>query len=72
MKQINSSVEFAEFASGKPEERRKSGLQDIMSHIPFLLEHETKVNTSFVQLEALNFAPKKVFNRQRITFTRRI
>ena len=58
MKQINSSVEFAGFASGKPEERRKSGLQDIISHIPFLLAHETKVNTSFVPLEAVNFAPK--------------
>ena len=68
IKRTTSSGEFAGFASGTPKEREKTGLLRQRSTYTFsprfkkreifiLLELETEVNTSFIQLEAANFAP---------------
>ena len=72
MKQINSSAEFAGFASGKPKERKKTGLQDIISHIRFCWSMKLKLTLHSYNWRRSILHPSNVFNRQRITFTRRI
>lgn len=62
MKQINPSGEFAGFGSGKPKLIRHHITQAFSPRFKkgekFIhLEPVTEVNTSFVQLEAANFAP---------------